>query len=282
MRELQYNVSLSEYCTYTIGGPAKELILVETREELAYAFSLGKRYIIIGKGSNALFDDRGFNGLVIVNRIQGIEWKEESVTVGSGYSFALLGTQASRKGFAGLEFASGIPGSVGGAIAMNAGAGKAEVKDVCESVEFMHETGEIETFRDIEFSYRHSPFQGMKGGVVSATFRLTPSAAAKQFQENLLAYRMCTQPYKSRSCGCVFRNPTGDSAGRLIDSLGLKGFMKGGAKISEKHGNFIVNESGAKAADILALIEEIQKKVHDQTGIHLEPEVKYIPYDEKI
>ena len=281
MKSFQYNVSLAEHCTYAIGGPAKELVVVETKEELKECLSLKKRYVVIGKGSNCLFDDRGFDGLVIVNKIQGIEWKESSVTVGAGYSFSLLGTQASRKGYAGLEFASGIPGSVGGAVCMNAGAGKAETKDVLLEVEFLHEDGTFETFTKIPFAYRTSPFQKMRGAIVSATFRLVPKEATQENQEKLLAYRMETQPYKEKSCGCVFRNPEGDSAGRLIDSLGLKGLTQGGAKVSEKHANFIVNHNHASAQDILDLIQYIQIKASHTAGIHLEPEVKYIPFDDK-
>ncbi len=284
--QVQFKAPLKDYCTYAIGGPAKELAVALTKEELREylidAKRLNKKYIVIGKGSNCLFDDRGFNGLVIVNRIQDIEWKESSVVVGGGYSFSLLGIQASRKGYTGLEFASGIPGSIGGSVYMNAGSGDLETKDVLEEVEFLHEDGRIEIYkRDaLQFSYRMSIFQKMKGVILSATFRLKLSLDAKEKQEKLLAYRMETQPYKERSCGCVFRNPEGDSAGRLIDSLGLKGLTQGGAKISETHGNFIVNHNQASAEDILDLIRYVQIKAKHHAGIVLEPEVKYIPFDE--
>lgn len=284
--QVQFKAPLKEYCTYAIGGPAKELVIALTKDELKEclyeAKKLNKRYIVIGKGSNCLFDDRGFNGQVIVNRIQDIEWKESSVVVGGGYSFSLLGIQASRKGYTGLEFASGIPGSVGGAVYMNAGAGPGETKDVLEEVEFLHEDGRIEIYkRDaLQFSYRMSIFQQMKGAILSATFGLKPALDAKERQEKLLAYRMETQPYKERSCGSVFRNPEGDSAGRLIDSLGLKGLTQGGAKISEIHGNFIVNHNQASADDILDLIRYVQIKAQHHAGVALEPEVKYITFDE--
>ncbi len=288
MKELyyQYNTPLKEYSTYGIGGPAKELAFARTKEDLIYLLEEAKRshkkYIVIGKGSNCLFDDRGFNGLVIINKISEIEWREQSVYVGAGYSFSLLGIQASRKGFSGLEFASGIPGSVGGAVYMNAGAGCSEVKDIIDEVEFLHEDGRVELFKKerLKFFYRMSPFQEMKGAILAATFHLVPSLGAKEKQENLLAYRMATQPYKDRSCGCVFRNPEGDSAGRLIDSLGLKGVLRGGAKISEAHANFIVNQGDASAKEILDLIKHVQMKVKDEVGIVLEPEVKYIPFDD--
>jgi UDP-N-acetylmuramate dehydrogenase len=282
----QYNTPLKEHCTYGIGGPAKELAFARTKEELIHllgeAKRLQKKYIVIGKGSNCLFDDRGFNGLVIINKIGEIEWRESSVYVGAGYSFSLLGIQASRKGFSGLEFASGIPGSVGGAVYMNAGAGGSEVKDVLIDVEFIHEDGRVELLKreSLQFSYRMSPFQEMKGAIIAVTFHLQPSLDAKAKQEKLLAYRLDTQPYKDKSCGCVFRNPEGDSAGRLIDSIGLKGTCFGGAKISEAHANFIVNQGEASAKEILDLIKHVQMKVKDEVGIVLEPEVKYIPFDD--
>ncbi len=284
--QVQFKAPLKEYCTYAIGGPAKELVHAYTKEEmkefLLYAKRLNKRYIVIGKGSNCLFDDRGFDGLVIINKIQEIKWNEGSVIAGGGYSFSLLGTQASRKGFSGLEFASGIPGTVGGAVYMNAGAGQSETKDDLLEVEFLHESGCVEIFKRevLEFSYRKSLFQSIKGVILSATFMIREASDAKEKQEKLLAYRLETQPYKDRSCGCVFRNPEGDSAGRLIDSLGLKGLTQGGAKISEAHANFIVNHNSASADDILDLIKYIQIKAKHHAGIHLEPEVKYISYDD--
>ena len=144
------SANLSEFCTYGIGGPADELVIVTTIEELQKAMQTS-RFIVIGKGSNCLFDDRGFKGRVIVNRIQGVVWNEDSVRVGSGYSFSLLGIQASRKGLSGLEFASGIPGSVGGAVVMNAGAGGNEVKDVLLETTYAHADGHLETFTSIPF-----------------------------------------------------------------------------------------------------------------------------------
>ncbi len=280
----QYRIPLKDYCTYGIGGPAKEFVIVHTKDELKEVVSdcylNQKRYLVIGKGSNCLFDDKGFNGLVVVNRIQEIDWQDNKVIAGGGYSFSLLGIQASRKGYTGLEFASGIPGSVGGAVWMNAGAGGAETKDSLIEVEFLHEEGRVETIEPKNFSYRSSPFQSMKGVIVSATFRLSRGSDAKEKQEKLLAYRMGTQPYKSKSCGCVFRNPEGDSAGRIIDSLNLKGLEQGGAKVSEEHANFIVNQKQASASDILELIRYVQMKVKLSTNIHLEPEVRWIPYDD--
>jgi UDP-N-acetylmuramate dehydrogenase len=165
---------------------------------------------------------------------------------------------------------------------MNAGASGSEVKDVVLEVEFLHEEGRIELLKkeSLTFSYRKSPFQEMKGVIIAGLFSLTSAREAKEKQEKLLAYRMATQPYKDKSCGCVFRNPEGDSAGRLIDSIGLKGLSFGGAKVSETHANFIVNHSDASAKEMLDLIAHVQMRVKDELGIVLEPEVKYIPFDD--
>jgi UDP-N-acetylmuramate dehydrogenase len=281
-----FNVPLKNYSTYGIGGPASEFVEARTKADLISflldAKILNKKIIVIGKGSNCLFDDRGFNGLVIVNKIQEIEWKEDSVVVGSGYSFSYLGIQMSRKGFTGLEFASGIPGSIGGAVYMNAGASLSETKDKLLEVEFLHDSGEVRVYKkdEIEFSYRMSSFQKMKGAILSATFQLIPSSDAKEKQEKLLNHKIATQPYNEKSCGCVFRNPIGDSAGRIIESLGLKGLTQGGAKISEKHANYIVNTNCASSEDVLALIRYVQLKALQISGLYLETEVKCIPYDD--
>lgn len=283
--QFKENISLKEYTTYGIGGPAKRLIEVSTIDELREAFlSLGDdRFIVIGKGSNLLFDDRGFNGTVIVNKIQFIEWGETSVHVGGGYSFALLGSQTARKGLMGLEFAACIPGSVGGAVYMNAGANKMETKDVLVSVSFLHPDGQLEEFqrKDLSFDYRYSPFQEMDGAIVSARFALTPQEAVKEKQREIIEYRKKTQPLTQKSCGCVFRNPEGDAAGRIIDECGLKGLNLGGATVSPVHANFIVNDGGATAENIMDLIRYIQIKAFHRLGKKLEAEVIYIPYDDE-
>ncbi len=280
------NVPLSDYTTYKIGGVAKQFLIVTTVEELSLALAhlngTNERVIILGKGSNTLFDDRGFNGTVILNKIADIKWEEESVRVGAGYSFAHLGVQTARKGFSGLEFASGIPGTVGGAVYMNAGANGLETKDVIVSVEYLDREGKLHNFpkNDLKFAYRWSMFHDMGGAIVGATFKLTPSSTAKQRQKEILDYRLATQPYKSKTCGCVFRNPEGFSAGKLIDECGLKNMTVGGATISPLHGNFIENRENATANDIIELMTHIRKVVKEKTGIELEEEVCKVPFEE--
>jgi UDP-N-acetylmuramate dehydrogenase len=240
------------------------------------ALQLGFPTLIVGKGSNCLFDDRGFDGLVILNKVDFCRWEGSEVTVGSGYNFSLLGVQTARKGFSGLEFASGIPATVGGAVFMNAGANGKETCDVLKSVLYFE--GERQEYRreELVFGYRQSPFRKRQGAILSATFSLQPNSEARQSQLHIIDYRMKTQPLKEKSAGCVFRNPPGQSAGALIDRCGLKGVSVGGAKISEIHANFIVNTGSASSQDVIQLIQLVQERVLRQTGVHLEPEIRIL------
>lgn len=274
--KLQENRFLSEFSTFAIGGPIRYFLEVSTIEEMEEALSFGHPYLIIGKGSNSLFDDQGFDGLVILNKIDSCNWQGNDVSVGSGYNFSLLGVQTARKGFSGLEFASGIPASVGGAVFMNAGANGKETADVLKSVLYFDGKRKELSRAELAFSYRTSPFQKMKGAILGATFSLTPEPTARATQLQIVDYRMKTQPLKDKSAGCIFRNPPGHSAGRLIEECGLKGIKIGGAKVSEIHANFIVNEAKATSKDVLTLIALVQEKVLEKTGVHLESEVRII------
>jgi UDP-N-acetylmuramate dehydrogenase len=275
--KLQTNRSLSEFSTFGIGGPIRLFVEVSTIEEMEEALSLGHPWLVVGKGSNCLFADVGFDGLVILNKIDFCEWQENSVFVGSGYSFSLLGVQSARKGLSGLEFASGIPATVGGAIFMNAGANGKETKDALKSVLYFDGKRQEFAREELSFSYRTSPFQKLPGVILGATFALTAEPAARQNQLKIVDYRMKTQPLKDKSVGCIFRNPPGDAAGRLIEQCGLKGTKIGGAKVSEVHANFIVNENKATSQDVRALIALIQKTVFEKTGVELESEVRFVP-----
>lgn len=276
MLKLQQNRSLSEFSTFGIGGPIRHLVEVTTFEEMEEAMQLGLPYLIVGKGSNCLFDDRGFDGLVILNKIDFCTWNENEVTAGSGYSFSLLGVQTARKGLSGLEFASGIPATVGGAVFMNAGANGRETCESLKSVLYFDKIRREFKREELTFGYRISPFQRMSGVILAATFSLKPQPLARQSQLQIIDYRMKTQPLKDKSAGCVFRNPPNHSAGALIDRCGLKGTIVGGAKISEIHANFIVNVGSASSKDVLQLIKLVQEKVLEQTGVYLEPEVRLI------
>lgn len=285
LRQLECNRSLKELSTLGIGGPAKYYTEVHDiaamQETLRLCHHHHLPYFILGKGSNTLFDDRGFAGVVIANRIQFLsKIDEETWHVGAGYSFSLLGSQTSREGLAGLEFASGIPASVGGAVFMNAGANGSETAHPLFSVDFITDEGELITFNkdELNFSYRFSTFHEMKGAIVGATFKLSKSPEARQKQLDIIHYRKNTQPYGSKSAGCIFRNPSCGHAGALIEQSNLKGKKIGGAEVSTLHANFLINADGATSSDLLNLISYVKLKVKEETGFDLEHEVRYIPY----
>ncbi len=276
--------SLKELTTFAIGGPARffcEVTSIETLSEaLQYCHQRQIPFFILGKGSNTLFDDRGFDGMVILNKIFHMEQNGPIVDVGAGYSFSLLGVQTARKGWSGLEFASGIPGSVGGAIYMNAGASGGETFTTLSTVTFVDIFGEIHVYpkEGLKWGYRHSSFQNMKGAIAAARFELAPSDEARKKQLSIVDYRTKTQPYGAMSAGCVFRNPAPESAGALIEKCGLKGFRIGGAEVSGLHANFLINSGGATAKEILALAHHVQEVVKEKTGTVLEMEVRVVPY----
>src|ERR1700722_11897383 len=280
--QFEINKLLSQFSTFGIGGPARMFIEVQhietLQEVLKYCHAEKIPFFVLGKGANCLFDDRGFEGVVILNRIAFCTWDGPVVHVGAGYSFSLLGTQTARKGWAGLEFASGVPGSVGGAIYMNAGANSTETCESLTEVAFVNERGECEILKreQIAFSYRYSGFQEKRGVIVSGKFSLRPCEIARKKQLEIIDYRTRTQPYSDKSAGCVFRNPASHSAGALIQQCGLKGKRVGGAEVSTLHANFIVNKGGASSQDVLTLAAEVKRTVKEQTGIELEMEIRYV------
>ncbi|MCB1149431.1 MAG: UDP-N-acetylmuramate dehydrogenase [Chlamydiia bacterium] len=285
-KKIRSNVPLAEFTTFGIGGPAAYFCEVHTLEDLQEALRfVNERSLplyVLGKGSNSLFDDHGYAGLVLYNRIDFLERLEENrLRVGSGFSFSRLGTLAAREGLSGLEFASGIPGSVGGAVFMNAGANGRETCQALESVEFLDRNGTLKraALSELEMSYRHSRFHKEYAVIYSATFALQKDASARERQLEILAKRKSSQPLQEKSAGCVFRNPEGGYSGALIEQCGLKGKRIGGAVVSEKHSNFIVNGGGATAQDVLNLAKFIQESVLEKTGMRLQMEVRYVPYE---
>lgn len=285
LKTLQQDKKLSDLSTFGIGGTARYFLTVRTQEELQKAIlncnQANYPYLIIGKGSNCLFDSKGFDGLVILNKIDFMHQLGPGIFhVGAGYSFSLLGAQTARQGWSGLEFASGIPGSVGGAVFMNAGANGKETAETLVSVDYVTADGELKTLKkeELHFAYRSSSFQSLSGGISGAVFKLIPSETARQKQLEIISYRTKTQPYSEMSAGCIFRNPDCGHAGALIDQCGLKGMQVGDAQVSHVHANFIVNKSQASSDDVLSLIALIQKKVRETTGKTLESEVRYIPF----
>jgi len=277
---------LSHYTTWRIGGPADIYVsprnVLELQGAIRTAWQLEMSWVVIGRGSNVLFQDGGFPGLVVrmADNFAAIEVSGERVTAQAGRSFVSAANIAIRHNLAGLEFATGIPGSVGGAVMMNAGAHGSEVKDVLEWADVMDGDGTIHRLlnRDLQFGYRYSTLKDHPMIVVEACFLLHPgdgeqlSAKVKQWSQR----RAQTQPLSFPSCGSVFRNPPGTYAGSLIESAGLKGLRHGGAQISEKHANFIVNLGQATAEDVLWLMRHAQDTVREKFGVDLETEVRIL------
>ncbi|RZC79282.1 hypothetical protein C5167_003471 [Papaver somniferum] len=278
---------LSELSTWRIGGPCNYFVQVSDRTQLLSAIRYCRehsiRFLIIGKGSNCLFDDSGFDGCIILNRIDFFEEVKSGIyRVGSGYPFNQLGVRCSNDGFTGLEFASGVPGSVGGGAYMNAGANGQEISDVISSVEILQTDGRLETINqnDLAFSYRKSSFQDMEdlAAIVAVTFKIKPFPLAREQQKAYLTKRRLSQPLGERSAGSVFKNPegVGVSAGELIEKAGLKGFRLGNAKISEVHANFFINCGGSTSKDMIELINLVKEKVKDKFNVELIEEIQYV------
>lgn len=274
---------MHKHTTWKIGGPADCLLVPQTKEQLAEALKIihrhGVPWTVLGKGSNTLVADKGIRGVVIKlgDGFNDVHFDGEHVHAGGSFSFVSLAMLSAKRGLTGLEFAGGIPGSVGGAVYMNAGAHGSDVSRILTSAEVVLESGEIAvlTAEDMQFSYRHSILQERRGIVVSASFRLA-HGDRKEISAALASYkdrRMKTQPLKERCAGSVFRNPPNHYAAQLIEQCGLKGKRIGGAEVSKLHANFIVNTGNAKAEDVLTLIKHIQATVNEQHGIRLVPEV---------
>ncbi len=282
----QKGVLLHTYSTYRIGGEAKLFTVASTVAEMKRAIShcldQGIPYYILGRGSNTLFDDRGYNGAVILNHIRFFERKGRLFHAGSGVSFSLLGNRVSGMGFSGLEYATGIPGSLGGAIYMNAGAAGREISSVTRDVDYLTEEGDVVRLlpEEIGFRYRGAEFfHRRKGVILAATLELSEDPEARKRVDLFRRQREATQPWKEPSCGCVFKNPSLLPAGALIEKMGFKGCISGGVGVSEKHANFIVNKGGGTARAVKAMIERIEKEAFEQYGIRLEREVRFVPYE---
>ncbi|MBB6636309.1 UDP-N-acetylmuramate dehydrogenase [Cohnella thailandensis] len=280
---VRFNESLARHTTWKIGGPADIFIVPESREELAAALRILNRHGVpwttLGRGSNTLVSDKGVRGAVIhLGRgFDFVLFDGEFVRAGASYSFIKLSVMAGKEGLSGLEFAGGIPGSVGGAVYMNAGAHGSDVSCILKSADIVWEDGTLETCSQEEmgFSYRHSLLQERRGIVTEAVFRLK-SGDRKEIAAALATYkdrRRRTQPLQMACAGSVFRNPPNDHAARLIEAAGMKGAREGDAEVSLMHANFIVNHGDAKAEDVLTLMRRVQSTVEDQFGIRLVPEV---------
>lgn len=281
------NEPLAHHTTLKIGGPAELFIEPNSVQGLEKAMTLIKKHNIpwqaIGRGSNLLVSDEGIKGAVIKlgRDISDLTVEGTKVKVGGGYSIVALATQLSRKGLTGLEFAAGIPGSVGGAVYMNAGAHGSDMSKVLEKALVLFEDGAIEwlTNDELQFSYRHSILQNERPGIcIEAVLSLEEGnreAIVEKIQKNK-DYRKETQPWNFPCAGSIFRNPLPNYAGELIEKNGLKGYEIGGAKVSDLHANFIVNTGSATAQDVVDLIKHIQKTIKEKEGIEMHTEVEIV------
>lgn len=275
---------MSRHTSFRIGGPADLLFTPAGQEELG-AFlrsAAGKApYMIIGNGSNLLVSDKGIRGAAVwIGRgFRQLERRGSKITAGAGLSLPWLVDQCRAMGLSGLEWAAGIPGSLGGALVMNAGAYGGQMSDAVEAVYGMLPSGRGLELKptEIGFSYRHASYP--KGFVITGCrLRLAAGrpSSIKRLMDKWLGMRRRNQPLSLPSAGCIFKNPKGDSARRLIGVAGMRGARAGGAQVSRKHANFIVNYGGARAADVRRLMERVRLAVARECGVDLEPEVKMI------
>ncbi|MBD5797181.1 UDP-N-acetylenolpyruvoylglucosamine reductase [Bacillus pseudomycoides] len=281
------NEALARYTTMKIGGPADILIVPSSVAGVENTLDLVKKYntkwTAIGRGSNLLVSDKGIEGVVIRlgEGLDHLEVEGTTVRVGGGYPLIKLSTLLSRQGLAGLEFASGIPGSVGGAVYMNAGAHKSDMSEILMSARIMFEDGTMKwlTKEEMGFSYRTSVLQTKRPGIVVEVKLQLKEGNREEIvgvmQKNK-DYRRETQPWNHPCAGSIFRNPLPNFAGDLVEKAGLRGHQIGGAKISEMHGNFIVNAGSASAQDVLDLIAFVKKTIKEKFGVDMHTEVEII------
>ncbi len=276
------NEPLKEHTSFKIGGPCDIMVFPNSVEALRELISAADRYMILGNGSNVLFSDNGYRGVIFVlgSDMSELTIDGEYITASAGAPLARVCKSALDSSLTGLEFAYGIPGTVGGAVFMNAGAYGGEMKDVAIEVTCITPSGEIRTYQSdsLDFGYRCSRFTKSEEIIVSAKFRLTAGdkSSIKARMDELIARRKSRQPLEFPSAGSTFKRPEGTFAGLVIEESGLKGFEIGGAKVSDKHANFVINTGNATAEDVMSLISHIKKTVFEKTGYSLECEVKLI------
>jgi len=284
--QLLLDAPMREHTTFEIGGPADCLIKPASMEETQQILRLVKEYDLpltfVGNGSNMLVSDKGIRGVVVnfADTFNAIQVEGTKMTVGAGALLKDIAEAAAQHSLAGLEFACGIPGSIGGAVFMNAGAYGGETKSVVKAVRAVNRDGEVKTYGldELELGYRHSIFQTNGEAIVEVELELTPGSE-EEIRASIADFtqrRESKQPLEMPSAGSTFKRPEGYFAGTLIDQTGLKGLSVGGAQVSTKHAGFVVNKGGATAADVINLIHEVQKRVKEAHGVELQPEVRLI------
>lgn len=289
--ELRREEPLFRHTSFRVGGPAALMALPTTREEaekaVRAAAELGVTPVYLGNGSNLLVSDEGYDGFLIktFGGLNDISVHGNTITADSGVLLSQLAAAALEAELTGLEFAHGIPGTLGGAVTMNAGAYGGEMVQVLTAVTFLNERGEAETLpaSDCALSYRHSVFSDGTRLILGAELALAPDdpAAIRRRMEELREKRCSKQPLDMPSAGSTFKRPEGYFAAALIEQCGCKGLRVGGAQVSEKHAGFVVNTGGATCRDIMALIGQVQARVREQTGVVLEMEVKTLGIEKR-
>lgn len=285
--EIRENEPMSEHCSFKIGGPARLMLLPSSAEEAASALAIlrssGAQVLIVGSCTNLLIPDEGYPGAVVrmSKPASSMELLDAArIRAQAGATLNALAVFAAQHELTGLEFAHGIPGSVGGGVAMNAGAYGGEMRDVLESAEYVDKDGAIRTLSGdaLGLSYRHSAFSDTDKLITSAVFRLTPGdgEAVRARMNELIEKRRASQPLDMPSAGSTFKRPKTGYAAALIDEAGLKGLSVGGAMVSTKHAGFVVNAGGATYSDVIELMREVRRRVYEFSGVLLEPEVKII------
>ena len=285
--EIRENEPMSEHCSFKIGGPARLMLLPSSAEEAASALAIlrssGAQVLIVGSCTNLLIPDEGYPGAVVrmSKPASSMELLDAAhIRAQAGATLNALAVFAAQHELTGLEFAHGIPGSVGGGVAMNAGAYGGEMRDVLESAEYVDADGVISTLSGdaLGLSYRHSAFSDTDKLITSAVFRLTPGdgEAVRARMNELIEKRRASQPLDMPSAGSTFKRPKTGYAAALIDQAGLKGLSVGGAMVSTKHAGFVVNAGGATYSDVIELMREVRRRVYEFSGVLLEPEVKII------
>ena len=287
--KVKYNEPLSKYTSYLIGGPALALVEVNNVDELKSLLSFHERFefpiMVIGCGTNILVSDAGYNGIVVLLSagLSKARFDGTQVNVGAGITLTQLAKQLAKNSLSGLEFVYGIPGTLGGALIMNAGAYGHSISEIVMGIQVMNHKGEMLTIQKEQagFDYRSSKLK-QYFCILEATLKLKNGIKERieATMRELYNERKSKHPLSLPSAGCIFKNPPDISAGKLIDECGLKEAKIGGAEVSQKHANFIVNTSEATATDVLALIDLIRKQVKSKTGIELELEIQQVGIDE--
>ena len=289
--EIRTNEPMARHTSFRVGGPADRFVIPESETELREAVldckKSGQPWYMIGNGSNLLVGDKGFRGTIIsTERLTELEVykNENSIIAGAGVMLSKLANTAAREELTGLEFAAGIPGTVGGAVMMNAGAYGSEMKNVLLWADVMDQDGNVKLMKneELELGYRTSCLERLGLFTVRAAFKLTPGdpEVIRSQMEELARKRKEKQPLEYPSAGSTFKRPAGFFVGQLVQEAGLRGYRVGGAQVSEKHTGFVVNAGDATAADVRRLIADVQERVRASAGVDLEPEVRMWGFEE--